>query len=134
MSAAATANSAIKALASAAIPPTPTGPSVLDKAKSAWPGTSIAVIIAASALFVAMFIAAFVQMSKLLGSSDTWNDIKQQVSLNSIFIIVGTLAFMIATLLLIKQYPNSLQWLPVIIASLSLGLSFGALSVAAITR
>jgi protein-S-isoprenylcysteine O-methyltransferase Ste14 len=120
--------------ATATVPAAPSGPSIIDKAKSAWPGTSIAVIIAASALFVAMFIAAFVQMSKLLGSSDTWNDIKQQVSLNSIFIIVGTLAFMIATLLLTKQYPNSLQWMPVIIASLSLGLSFGALSVAAITR
>lgn len=85
-------------------------------------------------LFVSMFITAFVQMSKTIGTQDTWNQIQPQITKIVIFVLFGICGFIAASLAFYVQDPSKAVYFTIIVSGLALGLSFIALSVAAISR
>jgi hypothetical protein len=85
-------------------------------------------------LAVSMFIGAFVSMSNFVGSKDDWNLIQPQITRILILTIIGTFAFIIASLLFYIQDPAKTIYFILIICCLSLGLSFSSLAIAAISR
>jgi hypothetical protein len=90
--------------------------------------------IAAGVVFVSFFIGAFASMSNFLGSKDDWNVLKPQLVKIWVLVLLGTIAFMIASLLYFYQDPQKSILFTIVMTVLSLGLSFSALSVAAISR
>jgi hypothetical protein len=91
-------------------------------------------IIIASVISLGMFIGSFVSASQFLGSKDDWNTIKPQITKIWILTLVGTFGFMIAALLFFIQDSAKAMYFMVVISCLSLGLSYSALAVAAISR
>jgi hypothetical protein len=91
-------------------------------------------IVLTSLIAVGMFIGSFVSTSKFLGSKDDWNLIKPQITKIWILTLVGTFGFMIAALLYFVQDSAKAMYFILIMTCLSLGLSYSALAVAAITR
>lgn len=83
---------------------------------------------------VAMFIAAFVNMSNFAGSKDDWNLIQPQIQKILIFTLIGTFGLIIAALLYFIQDPARTTYFVLTICCLSLGLSFSALAISAISR
>jgi hypothetical protein len=88
----------------------------------------------AGILFISMFITAFVQMSNFIGSKDDWNTLKPQITKIMIFTMIGTIAFMIASLMFFIQDPTKSVYFAIIISCLSMGLAFASMSVASISR
>lgn len=91
-------------------------------------------IIIASIVSLGMFIGSFVSASQFLGSKDDWNTIKPQITKIWILTLVGTFGFMIAALLFFIQDSAKAMYFMIVISCLSLGLSYSALAVAAISR
>lgn len=91
-------------------------------------------IYVAGALFISMFITAFVQMSNFIGSKDDWNSLKSQITKVIIFVMIGTVAFIIASLMFFIQDPNKSIYFTIIVSGLSMGLAFAAMSIASISR
>jgi hypothetical protein len=83
---------------------------------------------------IGFFIGAFVGMSNFIGSKDDWNQIKPQVTKIIILSIMGVVLLMIAALLYFIQDPSKTMYFILIISCLSLGLSFSAVGIAAISR
>lgn len=91
-------------------------------------------IVIASLVALGMFIGSFVSTSKFLGTKDDWNLIKPQVTKIWILTLVGTFGFMIASLLFFVQDSAKAMYFILVVTCLSLGLSYSALAVAAISR
>ncbi len=91
-------------------------------------------IIVSGLIFVSFYIASFVTMSNVVGSKDSWNQIKSQYTKINIFVLLGTLAFIIATLMFFQQDPQKAVYFMMVVTGVALGLSFMSLSVAAISR
>lgn len=87
-----------------------------------------------SILAITMFIASFVGMSKFVGSKDDWNLIQPQITRILIFTLIGTFGLIVATLLYFIQDPAKSTYFVLIICCISLGLSYGSLAIAAISR
>lgn len=85
-------------------------------------------------LFVSMFITAFVQMSNIVGSQDSWNQIQPQITKIVILVLFGITGFIAASLAFYVQDPSKAVYFSIIMSGISLGLGFIALSVAAISR
>jgi CHASE1-domain containing sensor protein len=85
-------------------------------------------------LFVSMFITAFVQMSSVVGSQDSWNQIQPQITKIVILVMFGICGFIAASLAFYVQDPSKAVYFTIIVSGLAIGLSFIALSVAAISR
>jgi uncharacterized membrane protein len=83
---------------------------------------------------VSLFMISFVELSKFAGSSDNWNQIKPQVQKVILLTIFGTIALTIAALFYFVQDPQKTMYFVLVISCLSLGLSYAALGVAAISR
>jgi hypothetical protein len=118
----------------------PAKPSVADKLASAAKqtlasgGSTMIVVYISYAIFTALFITSIVRMSQFLGSSDSWNQIKSQVTEVLVYSFVGILAFTIASLTLVIQMPTTLSYLPMLVACLALGIGFAAICLATISR
>ncbi len=85
-------------------------------------------------LFISMFITAFVQMTNTIGSQDTWNQIQPQITKIVMLVLFGICGFIVASLAFYVQDPSKAVYFTIIVSGLSLGLSFIALSIAAISR
>lgn len=91
-------------------------------------------IIIFSIVSVGLFIGSFVSMSQFLGSKDDWNLIQPQVTKVLILTLIGTMGLMIASILYYVQDPARTMYFVLVVCCLSLGLSYSALAIAAISR
>ena len=92
------------------------------------------IIIVFTVISVGMFIGSFVSMSQFVGSKDNWNVIQPQITKILILTIIGTFGLVIASLLYYIQDPAKTIYFILILCCVSLGLSYAALAVAAISR
>lgn len=83
---------------------------------------------------IALLIAAVVQMSQFAGSKDDWNLIQPQITKVLILTLIGTVLLTVAALLYFVQDSARAIYFILVMVCLSLGLSFSALAVAAISR
>lgn len=104
------------------------GSKLMDGAKS-WGGVAVFTIAA-----IGFFIGSFASMSNFVGSKDDWNLIKPQITKILILTLMGTFLFIIAALLYFIQDPNKSIYFVLTLSCVSLGLSFCALAIAAISR
>jgi hypothetical protein len=83
---------------------------------------------------IGLFIGSFVTMSQFVGSKDDWNVIQPQITKILILTIVGTFALIVASLLYYIQDPAKTIYFILALCCVSLGLSYAALAIAAISR
>ena len=91
-------------------------------------------IIIFSVISIGLFIGAFVSMSKFIGSKDDWNTIQPQITKILILTLIGTFGLIIAALLYFIQDSARTIYFILVLSCLSLGLSFSALAISAISR
>ena len=91
-------------------------------------------IILFSIVSIGLFIGSFVSMSQFLGSKDDWNVIQPQVTKVLILTLVGAFGLMVASFLYYIQDPAKTIYFILVLCCLSLGLSYAALAIAAISR
>ena len=96
--------------------------------------TSYGLIIFFVVATVALFISDTIMLSSFLGNKDDWAKIKPQVIKIWGVTLGGTLALFIVALLFYTQAPDKTMYFILGLTCLSFGLSFSALSMAAITR
>lgn len=92
------------------------------------------VIIICMIVSIILFILSYVKMSKFVGDKDNWNSIQSQISTVLAHIIPGTVLLFIAVFLYFSQDPSKNLYFTLIVSCLSLGLSYAALAIAAISR
>lgn len=97
-----------------------------------WKMTSI--IVLCGLLTISLYLASLIQTSKFLGSKDDWNIIQPQITNILILTIVGTVALTIAVILYFIQDPNKVMYFIIIASMLSLGMSYAAIAISAITK
>jgi hypothetical protein len=88
----------------------------------------------AGTIFIGTFVGAFIQMSKFLGSKDDWNILKPQIIQITVLVIIGMLAFGVASVMYFTQDASKAIYFSIVVSTISLGLAFMSLSVAAISR
>ena len=91
-------------------------------------------IILFSITSIGLFIGSFVTMSQFLGSKDDWNVIQPQITKVLILTIIGTVGLLISALLYYIQDPAKTIYFILALSCVSLGLSYAALAIAAISR
>lgn len=91
-------------------------------------------IIIFSVISIGLFIGAFVSMSKFVGSKDDWNVIQPQITKILILTLIGTFGLIIAALMYFIQDSERTIYFILVLCCLSLGLSFSALAISAISR
>ena len=91
-------------------------------------------IILFSIVSIGLFIGSFVSMSQFVGSKDDWNVIQPQITKVLILTLVGSFGLMIASFLYYIQDPAKTIYFILVLCCLSLGLSYAALAIAAISR
>jgi len=113
---------------------TETGTSTIGSTVSkAFTGGNL-IIILFSIVSVSLFITSFVIMSQFVGSKDDWNVIQPQITKVLILTIIGTFALVVASLLYYIQDPAKTIYFILVLCCLSLGLSYAALAISAISR
>jgi hypothetical protein len=83
---------------------------------------------------ISLFIASFVTMSQFVGSKDDWNIIQPQITKVLIFTIIGVFGLIVASLMYYIQDPAKTIYFILVLCCVSLGLSYAALAIAAISR
>ena len=88
------------------------------------------------ALFISivLFISTFFQFTSMAGGSDQWTYLQSQVQIILVLVIIGTILFMIGALAYFIQEPMKAVYFSIVVSCIALGLSYGALSVAVISR
>ena len=88
-----------------------------------------------SVIAIGMFIAAFVTTSQMVGSKDDWNLIQAQVVKILVLTLIGTVCFTIAIMIFCHTLnPTDIIYVLIPISCLSIGLSYSALAISAISR
>ena len=88
-----------------------------------------------SVIAIGMFIAAFVTTSQMVGSKDDWNLIQAQVVKILVLTLIGTVCFTIAIMIFCHTLnPTDIVYVLIPISCLSIGLSYSALAISAISR
>ena len=87
-----------------------------------------------TATSIGLFIASFVTMSQFVGSKDDWNVIQPQITKVLIFTIIGVFGLIVASLMYYIQDPAKTIYFILVLCCVSLGLSYAALAIAAISR
>jgi hypothetical protein len=77
---------------------------------------------------------SFYLFSRALGSSDSWVHVQSQFQTVLVVSLIGTITLMAAALSYFIQDPTKTMYFVVIVSVISLGLSYGALATAAISR
>jgi hypothetical protein len=95
--------------------------------------TPIAVLIGGIAT-IALLITTFVKLSSFAGDVDNWTSLKPKINEIIIYTLVATFITWITLIYYVAQKPEHSIYITVSIAVLAVGLAFGALSVAVITR
>lgn len=114
--------------------PAPAGGTPILSKLSQFSGGDSWIIIFFTLLSIGMFIGSFVSMSQFVGSKDNWNVIQPQITKILILTLIGTFGLIIASLLYYIQDPAKTIYFILILCCVSLGLSYAALSIAAISR
>jgi hypothetical protein len=114
--------------------PAPAGGTQILSKLSQFNGGESWIIIFFTLLSIGMFIGSFVSMSQFVGSKDNWNVIQPQITKILILTLIGTFGLIIASLLYYIQDPAKTIYFILILCCVSLGLSYAALAVAAISR
>jgi hypothetical protein len=91
-------------------------------------------IIVFGVISISMFISSFVSISNFVGSKDDWNLIKPQITKVLILTLIGTFGLIITTLLYFIQDSAKTIYFILVLTCISLGLSFSALAISAISR
>jgi hypothetical protein len=91
-------------------------------------------IIVFGVVSVGLFIGAFVNMSKFVGSKDDWNLIQPQITKILILTLIGTFGLIITSLLYFIQDSAKTIYFILVLSCVTLGLSFSALAISAISR
>lgn len=91
-------------------------------------------IILFSITSIGLFIGSFVSISQFVGSKDDWNVIQPQITKVLILTIIGTVGLLISALLYYIQDPAKTIYFILALSCVSLGLSYAALAIAAISR
>ena len=91
-------------------------------------------IIIFSVISIGLFIGAFVSMSKFIGSKDDWNVIQPQITKILLLTLFGTFGLIVAALMYFIQDSERTIYFILVLCCLSLGLSFSALAISAISR
>jgi hypothetical protein len=91
-------------------------------------------IILFTVVSVGMFISSFVSMANFIGSKDDWNLIKPQITKILILTLIGTFGLIVASLLYFIQDSAKTIYFILILSCMSLGLSFSALAISAISK
>jgi hypothetical protein len=81
-----------------------------------------------------LFLGSFVSMSQFLGSKDDWNLIQPQITKVLVLTLIGTFGLIVASILYYVQDPARTMYFVLVVCCLSLGLSYSALAIAAISR
>lgn len=105
-----------------------TGSKVKDLATGKW------AVMITGLTAVSLFIASFVTMTQFVGSKDDWNLIQPQIVKVLILTLIGTLGLIISALLYFTQDSAKAIYFILVLVCLSLGLSFSAVAIAAISR
>jgi hypothetical protein len=111
---------------------TGTGESSGTSFKSITGGTWIIILFTITS--IGLFIGSFVSMSQFVGSKDDWNVIQPQITKILILTIIGTVALIIASGLYYIQDPAKTIYFILALCCVSLGLSYAALAISAISR
>lgn len=96
-------------------------------------GMPISVLIGGLAT-IALLITTFVKLSSFAGDVDNWTSLKPKINEIMIYTLVATFVTWVTLIYYIAQKPEHSIYITVSIAVLAIGLAFGALSVAVITR
>jgi hypothetical protein len=83
---------------------------------------------------IALLIASVVSMSQFTGSKDDWNLIQPQIVKVLILTLIGTVCLTISALLYFTQDSARAIYFILVMVCVSLGLSFSAVAIAAISR
>ena len=110
-----------------------TGTTFASKLKAVGGGSTVGVWIF-GIMSVGLFIGSFVSMSKFVGSKDDWNVIQPQITKILVLTLIGTITLMIAALLYFMQDPARTIYFILVLSCLTLGMSFSALAISAISR
>ena len=110
-----------------------TGGTMGSKIAAVATGGNIGIVIF-GVVSIGMFIGAFVSMSNFVGSKDDWNLIKPQITKIWILTLIGTATLIIASLLYFIQDSSRTVFYILALTCVSLGLSFSALAISAISR
>lgn len=98
-----------------------------EKANQFMPGVSLF-------MSVIMFVTSFILFSTYSGDSDQWVNIQSQVQKVLVLTLIGTLLFMFAALMYFTQDPTHAIYFVIVVSCLSLGLSYAALAIGAISK
>lgn len=83
---------------------------------------------------IGLFIGSFVSMSNFVGSKDDWNRIQPQITKILILTLIGTVTLTIASLLYFIQDSARTIYFILVMSCITLGMSFSALAISAISR
>jgi hypothetical protein len=83
---------------------------------------------------ISLLIAAVVTMSQFAGSKDDWNLIQPQIVKVLILTLIGTACLTVSALLYFTQDSARAIYFILVMVCVSLGLSFSAVAIAAISR
>ena len=112
--------------------PRPSDMTTAFKSMSGRPSVIATVIF--TVISIGLYITSFVTVSNFIGSKDDWNIIKPQLTKIWGLTLGGTVALMIASFLYFVQDPSRMIYFILILTCLTLGLSFSAMAIAAISR
>jgi hypothetical protein len=83
---------------------------------------------------IILFISSFVMFSKYVGSKRDWNYVQNYIQSILVCTIIGTIAFTIAVMFYFIQDASKAIYFVLILSCISLGLSYSALTIAAISK
>ena len=84
---------------------------------------------------IVLFIASFAVSAHFLGGSDTWEKIQKEALTKVLpLTLFGTLALFVTSALYLLQDPHKTMYYLLVLSCLSLGLSYSALVIAAISK
>jgi uncharacterized membrane protein len=84
---------------------------------------------------VALFIASFSVSAHFLGSDESWEKIQKEALTKVLpLTLFGTLALFVTSALYLLQDPHKTMYYLLVLSCLSLGLSYSALVIAAISK
>lgn len=92
-------------------------------------GPGIAILFA-----IGSFLYTFYQFGTMAGGSDHWVNIQSQVQSVLVWVIIATALFMIGSLGYFLQDPVRAVYFSIVVSCIALGVAYGALSVAVISR
>jgi MFS superfamily sulfate permease-like transporter len=79
-------------------------------------------------------MASFITMLTFIGSQDNWNVLKSHITTTTGLSIAGAVCLCIASIIYFTQDPTNAIYFAIFLSCLSLGLSYSAIAVSAISK